>query len=280
MSAQEPVAAPAIEAQCRSHIGRSRTVLDSMAPETAAKLATALAAPEPGAALPPLWHWAYFNRAAPEADQGPDYHERTGLFLPAPPFARRMWAAGAVTCRAPLLQGEAAERRSVILDVKFRRGRSGAMCFVTIGHDITQRGRVCVEEEQVVVYRDRGAAERAPRAHGDPVPEGHFLHSPSQLFFYSALTHNGHRIHWDRDYCRDVEGYPDLVVHAPLMATELCAAMREGAQALRFSFRAEAPVFASTPVRIEPGEKGAQREGRMIRADGVVSMRATLETGA
>nr|WP_309503952.1 hypothetical protein [uncultured Roseovarius sp.] len=276
MTAETGKLTDAVRAECEAAIGRTRTVTDSMAPEAAAKLAVLLGCDMPEAGLPPTWHWAYFNTGIPEADQGRDLHEETGRFLPAAPFPRRMWAAGDVTVHVPLQLGVPAQRRVTVADVAFKQGKSGAMCFVTLAHEITQGGMLAIEEAQTVVYRDRGAPDAGLRGPNDPVPEGYRLHSESQLFFYSAVTHNGHRIHWDRDFCRKEEGYPDLVVHGPLMATELCMQMFDGVTPCRYSFRAQAPVFLTTPVRYLPGAPGKPREGRIERSDGVTSMNATL----
>lgn len=261
---------------CEAFVGRTREVTDSLAPEAAQKLAVVLDQPPTQTHLPPTWHWAYFNAAVPQDRLGPDGHERTGHFLPPAPYHRRMWAAGDVTVHRPLCVGVAATRVSEVTDVSFKDGRSGSMCFVTVTHRIAQEGTRAIDEVQTIVYRDRGAAETALRGPDDPVPEGYFTHPDSQLVAYSAITHNGHRIHWDRDFCRDVEGYPDLVVHGPMMATELCDAMRGDAGACRFTYRATAPVFVTTPVRIDPGVASCTSEGQMQRADGVISMRASL----
>lgn len=263
-------------AACEATVGRSRVIEDSLAPETAAKLAAVLGVETPDRLLPPTWHWGYFNQPVCAADLGRDYHERTGLFLPDAPFPRRMWAAGQVTVHMPLTLGLPASQTIRIADVAFKEGRSGAMCFVTLSQRVEQEGALCIEEEKTIVYRDRGAPEPALRTAEDPVPESYFIHPESQLFFYSALTHNGHRIHWDHDFCRAVEGYPDLVVHGPLMATELCDAMRGHRLSVRFTYRAQAPVFTTTPVRIDPGAPGETREGRMLRSDGVTSMTGRL----
>lgn len=265
-----------IRKACTAHVGRTRATEDSMAPEPAEKLATLLGADEPDAFLPPTWHWAYFNRGVPIGDQGGDLHERTGLFLPPAPFHRRMWAAGEVKVLNPLKLGEPALRTSTITDVSFKEGKTGALCFATVSHEIEQDGLPCIDEVQTIVYRDRGPVEAALRQASDPVPKGFFTHPDGQLFFYSCVTHNGHRIHWDRAYCRDVEGYPDLVVHGPLMATELCDALRDGIGPVHYAYRAQAPVFTTTPVRIQLGLPGREREGKIERSDGVTSMVASL----
>ena len=240
-----------------------------MSPAQARKLEAVLDR-EPGARagdlLPPTWHWAYFADEVRQRDLGPDGHERLGLFLPPAPFHRRMWAASEVTIRAPLVLGEPARRTSTIRAVEFKAGRTGELCFVRIGHELRQGGALRVEEVQTVVYRDRGLPEAALRGPGDPVPAGFFVHEDIQLVRYSAVTHNGHRIHWDRAFCREVEGYPDLVVHGPLLATHLAEALRAGRSGwpTRFAFRAVAPVFATTPVRVE----AAGGAGRILRSDG------------
>ncbi|MBP0616898.1 FAS1-like dehydratase domain-containing protein [Jiella mangrovi] len=274
----------AIKAECEAYVGRERSVTDEMAPETATKLATLLRRSVPEEGLPPTWHWAYFNHGYPIVDAGEDGHEKLGLFLPPAPFHRRMWAAGDVTVRRPLQLGVAATRRSTITAVNFKTGKTGDLCFVTVEHRISQGGETAIDEIQTVVYRDRGLPDAALREADDPVPDGYVVHPDMELFFYSALTHNGHRIHWDRDFCRKVEGYPGLVVHGPLMATKLCDTMIESAgiatgQPLRFAYRALAPVFDTTPIRLGFETEGASREGRVERSDRVTSMKATLTLG-
>ncbi len=276
MSEQTIVPAEII-AECQAAIGRSRENEDSLAPEAADKLAILLGETELGDFLPPTYHWAYFNRGIGADDIGDDLHERTGIFLPAAPFNRRMWAAGELSILQPLRIGNTAIKRSTISDVAFKSGSSGQMCFVTVTHEIDQGGAPCIREKQTIVYRDRGAPEAALREANDPVPEGYQIYPDHQLFFYSAITHNGHRIHWDRDFCRETEGYPDLVVHGPMMATQLCEAMRNNELApLRLKYRAQAPVFVTSPVRIIAGKEGMEREGRIERMDGIVSMSASL----
>jgi len=267
----------AIQQECKAYVGRRRVAEDPMPPAPAEKLATILQSGMPADGLPPTWHWVYFTAAVPPADIGHDGHERLGLFLPPAPFQRRMWAAGRIEMHRPLALGLRAQRVSTIEDVTFKTGASGDLCFVTIRHDISQGGQTRITEHQTVVYRDRGLAVSAPRQPDDPVPEGYVVHPDTTLVAYSAVTQNGHRIHWDRHFCRDAEGYPSLVVHGPLMATELCDAMRDGLAPCRFAFRATAPVFDTTPVRLVPGEPGSPRQGRIERSDGETAMTATWE---
>ena len=266
-----------VRAACEACVGRVREVFDTLAPETTERLATLLNASKPREHLPPTWHWAYFNSAIPQSELGEDGHEHKGRFLPPAPFHRRMWAGGEITVYRPLHLEVPAIRRSEVTSVNFKQGRSGAMCFVNVRHSIDQSGSRAIEEDQTIVYRDRGIPDIPLRDQQQKLPDGFFTHPDSQLFFYSALTHNGHRIHWDSVYCREVEGYPDLVVHGPLLATELCDAMREGLMVCSFAYRATAPVFATTPVRIDPGLPGKPREGKILRSDGVTSMVAHLK---
>ena len=200
-------------------------------------------------------------------------HEKLGLFLPPAPFQRRMWAAGEVHILCPLELGVPATKRSQIRGVSFKSGRTGDLCFVTVAHTVTQSGQTSIEETQTIVYRDRGLPEKALRQPDDPIPVGYHVYPDTQLVAYSSVLQNAHRIHWDRAFCNDVEGYPGLVVHGPLMATQLCDAMRGGAGACKYSYRALAPVFETTPVRILPGEPGGERKGVIERSDGVVSMK-------
>lgn len=268
---------PDIRAACEAFVGNCREIEDTLAPEAADKLAILLGHELPSEHLPPTYHWAYFNKGIPARDVGADMHERTGIFLPPAPFHRRMWAAGDVSILQPLRIGVPARRRSTVTAVEFKEGNSGQMCFVTVSHEIEQDGAPSISERQTVVYRDRGDPEKPLRQPEDAIPEGYFVHPDSELWFYSAVTHNGHRIHWDRDFCRNVEGYPDLVVHGPLMATKLCEAMRaDRLVPQRFAFRAQAPVFTTTPIRIVTGVPGNPRHGEIQRSDGVVSMTAKL----
>lgn len=267
----------AIRAACEAHLGRSRSVEDAMSPVPARRLQAVLdrvPSARAGDPLPPTWHWAYFADEVRQSDLGPYGHERLGIFLPPVPYPRRMWAASEITIRTPLALGEPARRVSTIEAVEFKSGLSGDLCFVRIGHAFSQGGALRVEEAQTVVYRDRGPPEPALRRPGDPVPEGFFVHDDMQLLRYSAVMHNGHRIHWDREFCRKVEGYADLVVHGPLLATHLAEALRAARAAWprRFAFRAVAPVLVTTPVRVV-AEGGA---ARVLRSDGREAMLAEM----
>lgn len=267
-------------ARCAAHVGRVRETRDAMAPEPARRLQALLdldVTLREGDALPPAWHWVYLAETVPQADLGADGHERLGLFLPPAPFARRMWAAGDIAIHAPLTLGTPALRRSTVVSVVFKTGRTGELCFVEVRHEIEQGGEPRLVETQTIVYRERGLPETALRSPDDPVPEGWRVHADLQLFGYSALTHNAHRIHWDRDHCREVEGYPGLVVHGPLLATRLAEALRatRPEPPVRFAFRARAPVFETTPIRVEIDPR-ARGEARLLRSDGREAMSASM----
>ncbi len=260
-----------VKEACRAYVGRQRHVSDTMAPEAAGRLSVILGTKLPDV-LPLTWHWGYFATALRSEDTGHDGHEKLGLFMPPAPFDRRMWAAGQIDLRVPLRLGVPAERISTIADVSFKEGKTGPLCFVEVTHEITQAGTLALRETQTVVYRDRGLAELRLRKPEDPVPEGYRLFPDTQLIAYSSVLQNGHRIHWDRDFCRETEGYPGLVVHGPLLATWLADSLLPQPQPCFFLFRAMAPVFDTTPVRlVEDGQSA-----RIERSDGVTAMVAEL----
>jgi len=238
-------------------------------PEVARALGDLLGAPapEPGAGLPPLWHWVYLLDRAPQADLGPDGHPVRGT-LPAPPGPgrRRMWAGGRVRTSGALRCGIPATKRTTVLSVTEKDGRSGHLTFVTVGVRVRQDGAVVVEEEQDIVYRDAATGSRAePKAPPPVVPVGagerEIEVSPALLFRFSALTYNAHRIHYDRDYCRDVEGYPGLLTHGPLQALAMAEAARgagKGSRDVSFEYRLVAPLFDDQGLIVSavPGPDG------------------------
>lgn len=251
-------------------IGKTDTVTDLIGTAPAAALAATLdrqVTPAAATALPPLWHWMYFGAPAPHAQVGSDGHPKRGGFLPPVPLPRRMWAGGRLTFGPALQVGASATRQSTILDVQAKHGRSGALAFVTVRHEITHAAGLAISEEQDIVYRDMPPpGTDAPAAPGVAAPE-HALWSreitpdPVLLFRYSALTFNGHRIHYDRDYARQVEGYPGLVVHGPLIATLLADLLYRhvpDAPLLQFNFRAVGPLFDTEPFTLcgQPGPDG------------------------
>jgi 3-methylfumaryl-CoA hydratase len=211
-----------------------------------------------GAGLPLLWHWVYLLDRPAQADLGLDGHPVRGT-VPAPPGPglRRMWAGGRVRVSGALRCGEPATRRSRVLSAVDKQGRSGPLTFVTVHHQVRQRGGVIVDEQQDLVYRAAAgsAGQRTAAAADEPVVppadgERPVDVSPTLLFRFSALTYNAHRIHYDRGYARDVEGYPGLLVHGPLQALAMAEAARAagypdgaGAGDLVFDYRLLSPLF-------------------------------------
>jgi 3-methylfumaryl-CoA hydratase len=226
-----------------------------------------------GAGLPLLWHWLYLLDRPAQADLGPDGHPvRNAVPAPPGPGRRRMWAGGRVRTHGPLRCGEPATRSSDVLSVEDKQGRSGPLTFVAVRHRIRQFGRVVVDERQDIVYRAAGGSVAGPDD-GPVVPpaddEWSIDVSPTLLFRFSALTYNAHRIHYDRDYARDVEGYPGLVTHGPLQALVMAEAARAQGRCgdLSFEYRLVAPLFdhQGLVVRAERGPDSTTTAVRDVR---------------
>lgn len=240
-------------------IGKQEQASDRLEPARANALRTALGQPGDlitGAPLPLLYHWLYFWNVQPPAALGPDGHPAKGGFLPPVPLPRRMWAGGRLTFLAPLHLGEEVTRTSTILSVKTKSGRSGELVFVTVQHEIAGASGTAVVEEQDLVYRDAAAPSSIPPRSSEAVEITSAVQAmidPDSvlLFRYSALTMNGHRIHYDRPYAMAEEAYPALVVQGPLQATLLADLAQRGGRSLNtFSFRGQSPAFDSTPLHL------------------------------
>ncbi|KQP21613.1 MaoC family dehydratase N-terminal domain-containing protein [Pseudorhodoferax sp. Leaf267] len=273
----------------RDWIGRTETLRDTAALQPVAALSATLdrddPAPAPGDALPPLWHWLYFLPLAPARAIGEDGHPRRGGFLPPVPLPRRMWAGGRLQFHRPLRLGEAITRTSRILDVTTKSGRSGALVFVTVQHEIAGAEGVAITEEHDIVYRD-APQPGAPAATPEPAPadaqfERGIVPDPVLLFRYSALTFNGHRIHYDRSYVTEVEGYPGLIVHGPLIATllmDLARRERPGQAVRRFAFKAVRPIFDIHRFTVCGRDEGGGQLALWARDhEGALAMQATAE---
>ncbi|MCI5105257.1 MAG: acyl-CoA dehydrogenase [Pseudomonadales bacterium] len=215
--------------------------------------------------LPPLWHWLYFLDTSGQSNLARDGHPQRGGFLPPSHLDRRMWAGSRLSFAAPLQCGQATRRLSQIESVTPKQGKSGELLFVTISHQISQQGKLCIEELQDIVFRDNrsdGIASKINTIDLNPDFDCSIEPDSRLLFRYSALTFNAHRIHYDRDYAREQENYPGLLVHAPLLATLMLELLGNNADlaALReFSFRAMAPVFDQQPFRVcgqKPDSRG------------------------
>ncbi|UWQ21276.1 acyl dehydratase [Jannaschia sp. W003] len=244
-------------------------VEDRMDPARAAAMAATLGRPAPGAALPRFWHHAHFWEAHPPEALGRDGHPRPGIApIPETGFPRRMWAGGALRWFAPLRTGEPAEKATRVLSLERKAGRTGPFALLRLEHWITQGGRLCVEERQDLVYRpDPAPGDATPPP--PEAPEGEVLGAvptdPVTLLRFSALTFNGHRIHYDAAYAREVEGHGGVVVHGPLLAEALIHAAGDVAA---FRYRATAPLLAG-----ERGEVMRDRARFWIRGpDGRLCM--------
>lgn len=230
-------------------IGRSEETHDQLSRNLVKRIAATFgeATPAHGEALPPLWHWAFFQEPVGEPGLGADGHPARGGFLPPADNRNRMWAGGRLTFNQPLRVDAQVTRRSTILDVQEKHGRTGALLFVTVQHEYVQDGQCALVEEQDIVYRE----PTPPKLSGtDPLPQGEWQQAvqptPTLLFRYSAVTFNGHRIHYDWPYVTETEGYPGLVVHGPLIATLNLRAFVQAhphAQVRRFSFRGVRPLI-------------------------------------
>jgi 3-methylfumaryl-CoA hydratase len=271
-------------------IGNTEAASTRVDARTAAALAATLDRPfsfAAGAALPPLWHWVYFWSAAPQAELGPDGHPQRGGFLPPVPLPRRMWAGGRLTFSSPLPIDAEATRTSVVQSVVAKTGASGNLAFVTVRHDFTHEGATCITEEHDIVYRAMPQpgvpAPAAKPAPADAAWSRTVTPDPVLLFRYSALTFNGHRIHYDRSYVTGVEGYPGLIVHGPLIATLLADLLQRHLPEARmsaFSFRAVGSLFDTEPFTVcgrpDPDGRTVHLWAQNMRGELAMQAEATL----
>lgn len=279
----------------RQWIGRTERNVDRVDVARVVQLAATLDRDERGRhgdALPPLWHWMFFAPAAPASQLGPDGHPRRGGFLPPVALPRRMWAGGRLQFAQPLQVGDDIVRESRIADVQGKQGRSGALVFVTVQHEISGARGLAIREEHDIVYREEPAATpagggesaRAAQPAAAPVNEEfsrRIVPDPVLLFRYSAVTFNGHRIHYDRSYVTEVEGYPGLVVHGPLIATlllDLLHRERPAARVASFSFKAVHPLFDLHPFDVCARSSGERSFELWARDhEGRLAMQASAE---
>lgn len=277
-------------ANLREWIGKTESSTDQIAPQPMAALAATLdistEQPLAGAPVPPLWHWLYFLEIHRQSDLAADGHAKLGAFLPPIPLARRMWAGGRLEFQRPLRVGETYRRASRIADVQHKQGRSGNLVFVTVRHETGNDDGIALTEEQDLVYRESAKP-------GDPPPTPKSASTEAAwertvraddvlLFRYSALTFNAHRIHYDRRFATETEGYPGLVVHGPLIATLLLDLLRRNMQeanVVRFEFRAVSPLFDTAPftVRGKPENSGKSISLLAAGPGNTLAMTATAE---
>lgn len=253
-------------------IGKTETLTDAVTATPCAALSATLdreaEQPPAGTPLPPLWHWLYFLPFYRQSEVGPDGHAKRGGFLPPVPLPRRMWAGSQLEFNQPLRVGDRISRVSTITDVTEKSGRTGSLVFVKVRHEIKANDEPspAVVEFHDIVYRDAPKAGDAPPPPPKAAPaqglwQRRVVPDAVLLFRYSALTFNGHRIHYDRKYVTEVEGYPGLVVHGPLIATLLLDLLRwqlPDAMVRRYQFRAVRPLFDVNPFDVcgEPASDG------------------------
>lgn len=296
----------------QSFVGRTQSIRDVAAAGTLAGLAALLDHSSPPWAadeLPPLAHWLYFLPRQRQSLLDADGHPQRGDFLPPVTLPRRMWVGSRVRHLAPVSLDALMERKSTIASVTAKSGRTGPMVFITVKHEIVVGGSVAVIEEQDIVYRaapapqgnSPGAAAAAAAASvaatsataRPSAATRRFVADPVLLFRFSALTFNAHRIHYDRGYAHEVEGYPGLVVHGPLVATLLmdhylrhrrdaigaARVPRRGReqQMLNFSFRAERPLFDAVPFELCLAENSTGFDLWAVDLSGAIAVSATVE---
>ena len=241
--------------------------------------------PTDGDPIPPGWHWFYFLPSAPQSEIGEDGHPRLGGFLPPVPLPQRMWAGGRMTFAQPLHVGEPATRRSEIIKVEPKSGRSGQLVFVTVRHTISGASGPATIEEHDIVYREEakaGAAAAEPKAAPDHAEWWRkIVPDPVLLFRFSALTFNGHRIHYDRPYCETEAGYPGLIVHGPLTFILLLDLVRRelpDATIASVDYRMMRPLFDVNSLTVNGVRTGATTLD-LWAADheGWLATRATVE---
>lgn len=279
-------------AHLQSWVGKSETLSDDITAAPVRALSATLdrddTAPVPGTALPPLWHWLYFLPQHRQNELGSDGHAKRGGFLPPVPLPRRMWAGGRLQWMQgnPIVVGDAVQRISRIESVTHKAGRTGDLLFVLVKHEIHNANGLALTEEHDIVYRAAAqpgvpipmpvAAEKGAAWQREIVPDDVLL------FRYSALTFNGHRIHYDRHYVTQVEGYPGLMVHGPLIATLLVDLVRRHAPDAfikRFNFKAVRPTFDLHAFRLNGQLSGDGKTVRLWAEDheGWLTMQASAE---
>ncbi|MCW5320584.1 acyl-CoA dehydrogenase [Verminephrobacter aporrectodeae subsp. tuberculatae] len=280
----------ALLAQLQTWQGRTETCCDTFHDAPVRGLSATLdrddPAPQAGAPLAPLWHWLYFLPQPRHSGIGPDGHPLRGGFLPPVPLPRRMWAGGRLHWQAgnPLRVGDVVERRSCIASVTHKAGRTGDLLFVLVRHALHNAAGLALTEEHDIVYRAAarpGEPAPAPQAAPQDAAWQRVVVPDSVLLFrYSALTFNGHRIHYDRHYATAAEGYPGLVVHGPLIATLLLDLLRREmphAVPTGFAFKAVRPMFDLHPLHLHARPAADGRSVDLWASDpaGGLTMQAT-----
>jgi 3-methylfumaryl-CoA hydratase len=269
----------------RQWIGRTTEASDVVTAQLVkglrATLFQEIGEPKAGDAAPFTMHWCLAQPVFPMSQLGPDGHPTRGGFLPPVPMPRRMWAGGELEFFDALRIGDEARRTSRISDVTLKTGSTGQLCFVSVEHTVTSPRGLAIRERQDIVYRDMGGTQSPPAKPAAPPSAQHretHMSDPVLLFRYSALTFNGHRIHYDRDYVTKVEGYPGLIVHGPLQAAlivELAASLRGGKPPRQFSYRGVQPLFDGAAFSVNANDNGATMELWTANEAGHATMKGT-----
>lgn len=271
----------------RQWIGRTQEASDVITAQLVKGLRATLfldiGNPVEGDIAPFTTHWCLAQPVVAASELGSDGHPARGGFLPPVPLPRRMWAGGQIEFIDPLRVGDTVTRSSRISDVSLKTGSTGTLCFVSVDHTITTPRGVAIKERHDIVYRDlapAGDAKAAPAPAAVPAGKHRESHmaDPVLLFRYSALTFNGHRIHYDRDYVTKIEGYPGLIVHGPLQASlliEFAAKLRSGKAPAKFVYRGVNPLFDGAEFSVNGNETAAGLEVWTANAAGAATMKGT-----
>jgi 3-methylfumaryl-CoA hydratase len=271
----------------RQWIGRSTEASDIVTAQLVRGLRATLfidiGEPKTGDAAPFTVHWCLAPAVFPMSQLSPDGHPTRGGFLPPVPLPRRMWAGGELEFIDSLRVGDEAKRTSTIADVTMKTGSTGVLCFVSVNHIITTSRGIAIRERQDIVYRDLATGpQAAPTKPSSPAPAAHHrethMADPVLLFRYSALTFNGHRIHYDRDYVTKVEGYPGLVFHGPMQAAfivELAAKLHNGIAPKKFVYRGVQPLFEGSEFSVNANTTDGSMELWTANTAGSPTMKGT-----
>ena len=244
--------------------------------EFRATLSPFLFTPQNANHAPPGLHWCLAVAALDTYQLGPDGAEAKGVFLPPVPLPRRMWAGGSIESFRPLVVGDKVVRTSTVTDVKSREGKSGALCLVSVTHGITTAGELAIRERHDIVFREASRIQ-ATRQEKSAHPQGDLVWqveaSPILLFRFSAITFNGHRIHYDLNHATRTEGYAGLLVHGPMQAALLLnqLSVLRGRVPTLFSYRCTAPLIAGSTFQVSSRNDGT---GMILDAHGTVTIEA------
>jgi 3-methylfumaryl-CoA hydratase len=265
-------------ARYKTWVGCQTVTTDEISETVISRIAAAIDSHVPAdGKVPPMWHYGLFLNSVHTAQLGKDGHPPKGSAMPPVRLPRRMFAASTMDFVAPLKVGQTSTRKSTVISVDLKAGRHGDIVFVRINDKVVQGGALCIDETRTIAYMNFGP----PTSIVEPVAgykSGAELWEPDSvgLFRFSAVTFNAHRIHYDADYAKNVEGYPDIVVQGPFTALKLCElAFKKRPETRKFQFRGEAPLFSGQPVRLSAQEEDGVLNLEATRCDGTRAMFAT-----